>query len=342
MWFATAKGRAGYADPNTRRVETIDLGGTVANSISTAPGGTAVVTDRALYYLAAKPGKQPRIVWKAGYSRGPVRKPGQLSQGSGATPTFFGPYLAITDNAAPQERLLVYDTRARSRRTHAKKVKRICALPVVDGTENSPIGRGHSLYVASTYGYPYPAEPEDQPAAEPSSAPFTGGLSRVDVGAGGCQIKWKVAVRSAAVPRLSLADGLIYTVERVGAATTGPLDSYALVTVDAATGEHQVTPDDRREYGDGHVADGPDDRPWRCHVPGHDLGALPHRSGLTISAGPHPSCRCGRGASAPWCGGPWRHARGRRVRARGPSGKSSAWGTSGHSFLLCDRSIGEN
>jgi hypothetical protein len=247
VWFASAKGVAGYADPLSRAVKAITLGRgdeLVANSISTAPGGTAVVTDRALYLLAARPGARPRVVWRAGYDRGPGRKPGQLSRGSGATPTFFGPrtgaeYLAITDNAAPQERLLVYDTRARSARTRPKKVKRVCAMPVVTGTENSPIGAGRSVWVASTYGYPYPAEPEDQPPADPKSAPFEGGLTRVDVGSKRCSVRWEIALRSAAVPRLSLADGLIYTTERAspqGATATGPLDSYALATVDANTG----------------------------------------------------------------------------------------------------------
>jgi hypothetical protein len=252
VWFATANGTAGVADPSTRRVQTIALGSgeQVANSISTAPGGTAIATDHALYYLAAGPAGIPRVVWRAPYDRGPARKPGQLSHGTGATPTFFGPedgtrYLAITDNASPNEHLLVYDTRARrARRPRLKVARLVCDAPVFaagGGTENSPIGSGRSVFVASTYGYPYPAAPDGAEPAQPASAPFAGGLVRIDLrpDGRGCDKRWEIPLRSAAVPRLSLADGLIYTVERTGAlqpSSTTPADDYGLAVIDAATG----------------------------------------------------------------------------------------------------------
>ena len=245
VWFATGSGLAGYADPRTRAVRTIQLRGGVANSISTVPGGTAVVTDHALYELSAAGGKDPRARWIYSYDRGPARKPGQLSWGSGATPTYFGPrggteYVAITDNAAPHERLVAL-------RRHVRKGQRriVCRIPVltggVSGTENSPIGSGRSVFVASTYGYPYPAQPADQPRAQPASAPFTGGLTRVDIrkGGRGCRTRWTTAVRSAAVPRLSLGDGLVYTTERSSPSdptATTPGDRYSLLAIDAQTG----------------------------------------------------------------------------------------------------------
>jgi hypothetical protein len=55
----------------------------------------------------------------------------------------------------------------------------------------------------------------------------------------GCDKRWEIPLRSAAVPRLSLADGLIYTVERTGAlqpSSTTPGDDYGLAVIDAATG----------------------------------------------------------------------------------------------------------
>jgi hypothetical protein len=249
VWFAAAHGVAGLAVPRSGTVRALRLGGgreLVANSISTVPGATAVATDHALYELSSGPRGVPRVRWRRTYDRGPVRKPGQLSQGTGATPTYFGPrsgseYLAITDNAAPRERLLVYRRR---------DGRRVCRVPVLaegaSGTENSPVGSGRSVFVASTYGYPYPAEPEDVPPAQPAKAPFAGGLTRIDVrpGGHGCVTRWRTGLRSAAVPRLSLADGLLYTVERTSPSdptATTPLDSYALAAVDPGSGRVRST-----------------------------------------------------------------------------------------------------
>ncbi|MGD3111976.1 hypothetical protein [Streptomyces sp. YGL11-2] len=241
VWFATAHGVVGTVDTATKALRTANLGEGVANSISTAPEGTAVATDHALYLLRAGADGTPRITWRRAYDRGPARKPGQLSHGTGATPTFFGPrtgseYLAITDNAAPQENLIVVST---------KDDRTVCRIPVLDpngsGTENSPIGAGNSVYVASTYGYPYPAVPDGAGPAVPATAPFNGGLTRVDVdrGGSGCAVRWDARIRSAAVPKLSVADGKIYTVERTGLldpAKTGILDRYDFLAVDAETG----------------------------------------------------------------------------------------------------------
>jgi hypothetical protein len=244
IWFAAAHGVAGLVNPRTGSVRVLRLGRgkeLVANSISTVPGGTAVATDHALYELSAGRRGVPRVRWRRAYDRGPARKPGQLSRGTGATPTYFGPrtgteYLAITDNAAPREHLLVF------RRRTGRLMCRLPVLPgTVGGTENSPVGSGRSVFVASTYGYPYPAEPEDAPPAEPASAPFAGGLTRADVrpGGRGCFTRWRTTIRSAAVPRLSLGDGVLYTVERTSPSdptATTPLDSYSLAAIDPATG----------------------------------------------------------------------------------------------------------
>jgi hypothetical protein len=247
VWFATTAGVTGFVDPSTEQVKTITLGdGTehVDNSISSSPGGVAVATDHALYLLRAGADGAPQVLWRATYDRGPARKPGQLGHGTGATPTFFGPtdgdrYLAITDNAVPAEHLLVYDTASPTPSAP------ICAIPVLtpgpSGTENSPIGSGTSVFVASTYGYPYPASPTGAEPTDPASAPFTGGVTRVDLRAdgSGCDVRWQVPVRSAAVPRLDLPDGLLYTISRdspLGPSATSPLDAYTSVALDAGTG----------------------------------------------------------------------------------------------------------
>jgi hypothetical protein len=262
VWFATAEAVAGFVGPKGA-VRTAVLGAheQVANSISTAPEGTAIATDHALYLLTAPARRGPRIVWRYRYDRGPARKPGQLSHGTGATPTFFGPedgtrYLTITDNAVPAEHLIVIDTWARSRSGTGHRLAskprvacdRVVLTPGPSGTENSPVGSGRSVFVASTYGYPYPALPAGAEPSQPASAPFTGGITRVDLNRDGrgCRVRWQDSVRSAAVPRLDVPDRLLYTMQR-----TDPLqpdqtsdgDLYSLVVIDSDTGAvRQTTP----------------------------------------------------------------------------------------------------
>ncbi|WP_246011441.1 hypothetical protein [Nocardia mexicana] len=240
IWFVTDHGRAGFVDPESGAVQSIPLGAGegVANSIAAAPEGVAVAGDHALYLLRADATGVPRIAWRRDYDRGPARKPGQLSWGTGATPTFFGPrtgsdYVTITDNAVPEEHLLVFD---------AGTGREVCSIPVLpgaSGTENSPIGAGNSVFVAGTYGYPYPAGTSGP--SDPPSAGFRGGMTRVDIDPAGtgCSIAWTNPVASAAVPRLSTADGNIYTVARQAALPEGhttPVDPFDYTVIDAATG----------------------------------------------------------------------------------------------------------
>lgn len=247
VWFATGGGVVGTADDRTPggtvRTLALPAGEQVANSISTAPAGTLVATTYATYLLTAAADGTPQISWRQAYDRGPGRKPGQLSWGTGSTPTFFGPatgteYATIVDNAAPTAHLLVYRTDTGAQ---------VCSVPVLlaggSGSENSPIGAGDSVFVASTYGYPYPKLPASAGPSVPASASFEGGLSRVDVrpDGSGCDLKWDNTVRSAAVPRLSLGDHLIHTVIRnpviPGTDLTSILDPYSYAEIDPETGK---------------------------------------------------------------------------------------------------------
>lgn len=245
IWFATGAGTIGVVDGTTSAVQTLALptGETIDNGIASAPEGTAVVTSHALYLLNVDAGGAPKIVWRAPYDRGPARKPGQLSHGSGTTPTFFGPatgteYLAILDNASPLAHLLVF--------LSAGPASPVCAIelptPTGLGTENSPIGSGRSVIVASSYGYPYPAYPPHAGTSVPASAPISGGMARIDLATNGsgCSLIWTNPVHSAAVPKLSLADGLVYTIERQMVLASGmpsALDAYSYTTIAATTGQ---------------------------------------------------------------------------------------------------------
>lgn len=257
IWFATGGGLTGLVDTARDEVRPLPLGPgeRVDNSISTAPEGMSVATNQALYLLRADESGAPQVVWRQPYDPGPARKPGQLSWGTGASPTFFGPrtgseYVTITDNASPQEHLLVYDTR---------DARQVCSVPVLpegaSGMEDSPVARDNSVYVSSTYGYPYPATPEGAGPSEPRSAPFKGGMSRVDVrpDGSGCDLRWTNDVRSAAVPRLSTGDDTLYTTSRespTGDRTT-PFDRFRYTAIDPETGA--VT--NSRPIGSGFFSD---------------------------------------------------------------------------------------
>ncbi|MET7769252.1 hypothetical protein [Nocardia sp. NPDC005366] len=239
VWFATGGGVVGLVTPSGAiATHTLPAGEQVANSISSAPsGGVAVATTHALYEFHADGAGRPEQLWRAAYDRGSARKPGQLSWGTGSTPTYFGPvtgaeYLTIVDNADDVVRVLIF---------RSGTGESVCALPVLTkggaGSENSPIGIGGSVFVASTYGYPYPAVPEGAGPAIPAAAPFAGGMTRVDVDDTGCHTVWESSVRSAAVPHVSTADGNLYTVTRIGASTTtSPLDGFTFTVIDPDTG----------------------------------------------------------------------------------------------------------
>jgi hypothetical protein len=239
VWFATGNGVVGVVKPDGG-VTTLQLpaGEQVANSISSAPSGrVAVATTFALYEMNLDIVGNPQILWRATYDRGPARKPGQLSWGTGSTPVYFGPttgadYLTIVDNASPQVHALVYQSGTG---------QLICEQAVLTrggpGSENAPIGIGNSVFVSSTYGYPYPAVPAGAPPAVPAKAPFVGGMTRVDVDNPGCHTVWENNVRSAALPHLSTADSLLYTITRIGFYQTSPLDVFAYAVIDPNSGK---------------------------------------------------------------------------------------------------------
>lgn len=266
VWFATGGGIVGTVDASgTARTIDLPSGEQVQNSISTSVDGTAVATTHATYQLSAGPNAEPHIDWRQPYDRGSARKPGQLSWGTGSTPTYFGPvtgseYVTIVDNADGQVNLLVY------RSATGQEVCKEPVLPPGDGgsvsgsgasaggslsgstgsgsgSENSPIGVGRSVFVASTYGYPYPTVPAGAGDAVPASAPFRGGMTRVDVDAEGqgCTTVWQNQVRSSAVPHLSITDGNIYTMIREGLDVTTPLDGFAYAVIDPETGALKTT-----------------------------------------------------------------------------------------------------
>nr|WP_152821765.1 MULTISPECIES: 6-pyruvoyl tetrahydrobiopterin synthase [unclassified Corynebacterium] len=238
VWVASARGQVAVVDESARTLHALSLGEDerIDNSISAAPEGVSVITSRAIYLLDAEPGRSPRVRWRREYDAGSARKPGQLSWGSGASPTFFGPngsdYVMLSDNADEQEKIIVYRTDTGERLGEAGVFR-----PGASGTENSMIGVGATIIGACTYGYPYPRYPDNAGESVPKEAPFAPGMERWDVIEGGLVNVWKRDdLYSSAVPRLSCPDGLVYTCER----RPGPLGNgvrIRAVAIDAATGE---------------------------------------------------------------------------------------------------------
>jgi len=206
IWFATTKGVVGTVDPVSGTVRAMNLAEAIGNSFAVdQTGGVFIVTDRALYRFDAAPDGSPAVTWRQVYPNIGIVKPGQTEDGSGTTPNLMGTeYVAITDNADPMD-VVVY---RRAKQVTGSRV--VCSVPVFSkgssSTDNSLIGTGRSIIVENNYGYTGPTST----TGGASTAP---GIERVDINDNGtgCSPVWYSGERApSAVPKLSLADGLVY------------------------------------------------------------------------------------------------------------------------------------
>ncbi len=182
-----------------------------------------MVTDGALYKLRPGPLGAPAVVWRSGYDNDGTKKPGQTENGSGTTPTLTTTgYVAITDNADPVK-VVVY------RRADGA---RVCSEPVFDrgasSTDQSLVATGDAIFAENNFGYSSPAATEGGRTTRP-------GLQRVDVRGGRCTTAWRSEeIAPSAVPKLSLANGLLYTYTKP--ARGDGKDPWYLTALDARTG----------------------------------------------------------------------------------------------------------
>lgn len=231
IWFFTQQGHVGTLDRETGTVQVTRLpdGEQVTNSVATdETGGMYVVSTHALYRLDATDAGRPEVTWREVYNRGTRLKPGNLSQGSGTTPTLLGDrWVAINDNADPQTNVLVYDRReGATDRLH-------CTQPVLahdaGTTDNSLVAAGNSFIIENNYGY-------SGPTSTMLGQTTTPGLARVMVEDDDCNVAWtNDSIAPSSVAKASLGNGLLYAYTKPKAGNT--FDAWYLTAIDIRTGK---------------------------------------------------------------------------------------------------------
>jgi hypothetical protein len=227
IWFVTEGGAVGFVVPDTGERHILRLSGEgIYNSFAVdESGGVFIASDHALYRFDVDAAGLPIATWREPYPRGMRQKPGQVSQGTGTTPTLLeGGLVAITDNAEPKMNVVVY------RRSPAAAMRRVCSVPVFQAgrsaTENSLIGCGRTIIVENNYGY-------TGASATSGEGTTTPGVTRVDVRADGtgCDVVWDNTATSVpnVVSKLSLASSAVYTLSK-------KTDGWYFTTLDLATG----------------------------------------------------------------------------------------------------------
>ena len=222
-------GRPGRRGRWHRRDATpLDLAGEIANSIAADDTGVYLVTTEALVKVALDSSGQPEVVWQRAYDHGTRQKPGQLSAGSGTTPTLLPSGLvAITDNADPQMHVQFYD---------ALDGSLVCEAAVFgkdeSASDNSLVAVGDSsVVVENNYGY-------TAPWTTMAGRATPGGLARVDADpdTGECSVGWRSdEVAPTSVAKVSLATGLVYAYTT--RASWWGVSAWYLTAIDARTGE---------------------------------------------------------------------------------------------------------
>jgi hypothetical protein len=229
VWFVTEGGGVGTLDRRTGRVRSIRLPGErILNSFATdETGGVFVATDHAMYRFDSGRRGRPVVTWRQRYDRGSRQKPGQLSQGSGTTPTLVGRDLVvITDNAEPRMHVVAYKRTAEPR-AH----RRVCREAVFrrgrSATENSLVAVGRSVVAENNYGYTGPESTMQGGSVAP-------GVARVRIGRHGCSTMWTSKERApTSVAKASLRNGLLYAYTKPAGVQSDP---WYLTAIDLRSG----------------------------------------------------------------------------------------------------------
>ena len=237
-WFATTGGMVGTVAVDSGEVRTLRLEGEIVeNSFAVAEDGAYVLSDRALYRLNQDEDGGIVVDWRTAYDRGPRKKPGHITRGSGTSVSLMGDLdglVAITDNAEPRIHLILLARRDGTA---------VCSAPLFEegesGTDVSVACFEHADEAGEGTGvYSVIAENNWGPNTFPRSRPSPG-LTRVDIvrgddGTYAYREVWSSGERSICVFKLSLGSGLVYTYWRREGC---PVTHWYLTAVDFATGE---------------------------------------------------------------------------------------------------------
>lgn len=235
IWFTTGNGIVGAIsgfDNNSPDVRTRDLGEPIKKSFAAdSDGSMSIVTDAALYRFVADETGMPTPDWRAEYPNDGVKKPGKLSAGAGSTPTLLNEgWVATTDNADPVN-VVVYRRGAKV----AGGGEEICRVPVFEkgasASFQSLTWGGGQLLVENNYGY----TGIESTVGGKTTVP---GLTAIafDTETEKCTVKWTNTEVSSpsAIPRLSLGNGIVYTVSKPYRADH--VDDWYLTALDWRTG----------------------------------------------------------------------------------------------------------
>ncbi len=235
-WFITRAGMVGVVDRQGKTGTAISLRDAdsntnegIDNALAVGKNGVYIVSNHAMYSF--KRGTKGEIVqqWRERYDRGSAPKLGTMGHGSGTTPTLIAnDYVAITDSADGQVHVVVY---AQQPRPGSQEICKQGVFPVGKGTsENSLAVVGNAVIVENNFGYD---GPKNIPQAEP-------GIARVNIlGASrGCELAWENTTISSpsAVPKVSLANGLVYVYTRDDS-NPDDLHAWYFTAIDVETGE---------------------------------------------------------------------------------------------------------
>ncbi|MFC2078453.1 hypothetical protein ACFLSZ_00570 [Candidatus Bipolaricaulota bacterium] len=236
-WWATTGGVVGTVDVVSGEVRVLRLEDEIIeNSFAVAEDGAFILSDRALYRFSLGDDGGIVVDWRVAYDRGPAKKPGHITRGSGTSVTLMGGLdglVALTDNAEP--------------RIHLQFVKRsdgnlVCSIPVFEdgksGTDISVAGFEQANEAGDGTGvYSVLIENNWGHHRFPRSFPEPG-LTRVDVtrhpdGSYTCEEVWNSPEKGIGVFKLSFGNGLAYMYWR---SESCPVTSWYLTAVDFATG----------------------------------------------------------------------------------------------------------
>ncbi|MEH6571033.1 MAG: hypothetical protein V7709_18280, partial [Halioglobus sp.] len=233
-WFITRAGLVGVIDRQGQYGHAIALGDVnqtegIDNALAVGKRGVFVVSNHAMYSFNLGADGEVHQQWRERYDRGSAPKPGTMGHGSGTTPTLIGDdYVAITDSADGQVHVVVY---AQQPRSGSQEICKLGVFPSDRGvSENSLAVIGRGLIVENNFGYD---GPKNIPEAEP-------GIARVNIleEGQGCELAWENRRISSpsAVPKVSLANGLVYLYTR-DESNPADLHAWYFTAVDVKTGE---------------------------------------------------------------------------------------------------------